>query len=107
MTTLSNCKLECGCEVELSLYHHGGYQTGKMRVPCSVHFGQHKVRHRDYDDSDEYQYRVGVEVDANNGVYKFFKTLESAERYYEQHRNPELVFQRKIKNTDKWVELNK
>lgn len=99
--------LECGCKVEIEINAHGGLRGGKITLPCSIHFGREKVKAPGVEYEDDYCYRIGVEIDKDNGAYKYFRTIEAAEYYWEQHGNPELVFQRKIKNTDKWMELNK
>lgn len=100
-------RLECGCEVELVSNLSGSLKSGRMHLPCSTHFGREKVRAPGVDYSDEYQYRIGIEIDDDNGAYKYFYTLSSAEHYWDERpeQHNEFVFQRKVKNTDKWTDL--
>lgn len=80
--------LDCGCEVEVI------GKSGSMSIPCSTHFGKHKVGLSDQ--PEEKKYRVGYDI--GDGAFRYFSNLSAAESYWSEvindQNDPDLVMQR-------------
>lgn len=102
---ISKLTLDCGCEIELI------GSGGKMSMPCSIHFSRHKVSGFT-PEVEELVYRIGIEGDDEDGsVFRYFPSLEGAEKYWNEKNCQAngLAFQRKgtdLKGNLTWKDIN-